>query len=139
MFRSATCSWKRARRASAGFTLIEVLVALTIVAALFSSLSALVVTAARGTRSVEDRLAAFETARALLTMLPNRDQRVPGILSGEMNGYRWRLDASSTAFPDIKTAETTLWVPQALIITMVAPNGATIRLDTIRLHRRPGA
>jgi len=139
LFRSATCSWKRARRASAGFTLIEVLVALTIVAILFSSLSALVVTAARGTRSVEDRLAAFETARGLLAMLPSRDQRVPGTLSGEMNGYRWRLDARPTAFPDVKTAETTLWVPQAVVMTMVAPNGAIIRLDTIRLHRRPGA
>ena len=139
MFRSATCSCKRARRASAGFTLIEVLVALTIVATLFSSLSALVVTAARGNRSVEDRLAAFETARALLAMLPSRDQLAPGTMSGEMNGYRWRLVARPTAFPDVKTAETTPWVPQAVVITMVAPNGATIRLDTIRLHRRPGA
>jgi general secretion pathway protein I len=138
LFRSATCNCKRARRACAGFTLIEVLVALMIVATLFSSLSALVVTAARGNRSVQDRLAGFETARALLTMLPSRDQRVPGTLSGAMNGYRWRLDARPTAFPDVKTAETTLWVPQAVGITMVAPNGATIRLDTIRLHRRPG-
>lgn len=139
MFRSATCNWKRVRSDSAGFTLIEVLVALTIVATLFSSLSALVVTAARGNRSVEDRLVGFETARALLTMLPPRDQLVPGTLSGEMSGYRWRLDASPVVFPDVKTAESTLWVPETVGITMVSPNGATIRLDTIRLHRRPGA
>ena len=139
MFRSATCSWKRAGRDCAGFTLIEVLVALAIVATLFSSLSALVVTAARGNRSVEDRLAGFETARALLTMLPRHDQLVPGRVSGEMNGYRWRVDAAPTALPDVKTAETPLWVPHAVGITMVSPNGAIIRLDTIRLHRRPGA
>jgi hypothetical protein len=28
-------------------------------------------------------------------------------------------------------------VPQAVAITVTSPSGATLRIDTVRLHRRP--
>ena len=79
----------RSRAAEEGFTLIEALVALAIVAASLASIGALIATTARGTRSIEQRLLRLEAARVALTALPDRDQLAPGGVSGELDGHRW--------------------------------------------------
>ena len=55
----------QAKRATAGFTLIEVLVALAIVAVSLSAIGQLVATTARGARSMEEHLTRLETAREI--------------------------------------------------------------------------
>lgn len=120
--------------ATAGFTLIEVLAALTIIAVLFSSLAALVVTTARGTRSIEGHLTELESSRALLTSLPDRDQLVPGTLRGELARYRWQVDISPFNTREVGPAQTT-WAPERITVTLRSPEGRTTHLETVRLHR----
>ncbi len=79
---------------TAGFTLIEVLVALSIVAVSLSSIGALIATTVRGTRSIESHFTRLETAQAILTALPDREQLAPGNFSGEVGDYRWRINVS---------------------------------------------
>ena len=83
-----------ARSNTAGFTLIEALVALSIVTIALTSIGALVATSVRGTRSLEARLVRLQGARTLLTGLPGRDQLAPGRFSGQKGGRPWRLEVS---------------------------------------------
>ena len=57
--------------ATAGFTIIEVLVALAVVAISLSSIGMLMATTVRGTaRSIERQLTELETTRGILAALP---------------------------------------------------------------------
>ncbi|WP_291689037.1 prepilin-type N-terminal cleavage/methylation domain-containing protein, partial [Bradyrhizobium sp.] len=78
----------------AGFTLIEALVALAIVAAVLSSIGAVVATSVKGTRSIDQRLALTGAAETLLAELPARNLLKPGRQSGELAGHRWRIDVA---------------------------------------------
>ena len=82
-----------------GFTLIEVLVALAIVAAALASIGSLIATSVRGTRSIEARLLRLQTMRTVVTALPDRDQLLPGTLAGKSGDQLWRLDISAFNSP----------------------------------------
>src|SRR5437879_12791556 len=99
---------------TAGFTLIEVLVALAIVTVSLSSIGALIATTVRGTRSIESHFTRLETARAVLAALPDREQLVPGNSSGEVNGYRWRMNVSPYA-ANVGTQQS-MWIPQGIAV-----------------------
>ena len=68
----------RRTRGTEGFTLIEVLVALSVVAVTLSAIGSLIAVTTRGARSVSGHLALVETARSIMTGLPGRDQLLPG-------------------------------------------------------------
>jgi general secretion pathway protein I len=122
----------------AGFTLIESLVALAIVAVALTAIGMLVAANIRATRSLEQRLQLIETARAILSALPDRDQLAMGDTRGEIAGQRWRLDvmAFSGSFVDQSVASP--WIPQAVVLRVEAPTGEILRVDTVRLRRNPG-
>ena len=126
-----------AKRRKAGFTLIEVLVALAIVAISLSSIGTLIATTVRGTRTIEGNLARLEIARAIATALPDRDQLAPGDISGELARHRWHIRVSAFAAGN-GTTQQTPWVPQAVVITVQSPAGAPIQISTVRLRRRAG-
>jgi general secretion pathway protein I len=126
------------RHTSAGFTLIEALVALAIIAALFSPIAALIATSARGTRSIEQHLTELEIARTVVTALPERDRLVPGTSSGEIAGYRWQVDVSPFVPAKFGAPDATPWVPHAVVVTVRSPTGALMQIDTVRLRQRPG-
>jgi general secretion pathway protein I len=126
----------RSRAAEEGFTLIEALVALAIVAASLASIGALIATTARGTRSIEQRLFRLEAARAALTALPDRDQLAPGGVSGELDGHRWRLVVAPSN--DARREPQELWLPQTVVIAVQSPSGGVLEIPTVRLHRRSG-
>jgi general secretion pathway protein I len=127
-----------AKRTAAGFTLIEVLVALAIVAVSLSSIGALIATTVRGTRSLEERWTRLEIARAIATALPDRDQLVPANLSGELAGHRWRIDVSPFIANNLARPSVTPWVPQTVVVAVRSPAGSTMQISTVRLHRRTG-
>ena len=68
-------------RGSAGFTLIEVVVTLAVIAAILLSIGSLVSVAVRGTHALDDHLVLVETARAIEAGLPDRDSLTVGTLS----------------------------------------------------------
>jgi len=125
------------RRRAAGFTLIEVLVALAVAAVALVNIGALAATNIRGTRIFEQRLALIATTRAILTALPGREQLLPGEISGEFTDYRWRIDVRPFEARFIDPRRPSPWVPQTLVLTVQAPSGEVLRIDTVRLNRRP--
>ena len=118
----------------AGFTLIEALVALAIVAAVLSSIGAVIATTVKGTRSIDQRLALAGTAETLLAALPARNLLKPGRQSGETAGHRWRIDVSPMQVPDVVDApQTRRFVPLAVSMRVQAPGGPLMQITTVRL------
>jgi general secretion pathway protein I len=126
----------RSRRNRAGFTLIEVLVALAVVAATLSAIGALVAVSMRGARSIEQRLAFRETLRAIVTSLPDRRDLAGGTASGASAGFRWRIDIAPFATNLVDPRTPTLWEPESVVITVRSPSGQTLQINTVRLHRK---
>ena len=119
-----------------GFTLIEALVALSVVAVVLAPIGALIASSARGARSIEAHLTRLETARSIMTALPSRDQLAPGALSGQIARHLWRVDVLPFAAQGPGPLGHVQWVPQAVVVTVKAPSGAPLEINTIRLQRR---
>src|SRR5260370_1253018 len=83
----------RPPRGSLGFTLIEVLVAIAVLAVVLGAIGAVVGNTVRTIRSVDRRLPLLETAQSLIASLPTRDALQPGTQSGTSGEFRWRIDA----------------------------------------------
>lgn len=131
-------SSKAPKDASAGFTLIEVLVALSIVALALASIGALFASTSRGTRSIEAHLTRLKIARAVMTAIPDRDQLVPGDISGEIAGHPWRVDVSPFVTDNIRQQTRIPWQPQTVVVTVQTPTGGAMQFSTVRLQRRSG-
>lgn len=124
------------RHAVAGFTLIEVLVALAIVAVSLTAIGSLTAGTVRGTRAIDQHLALVETARAIAAALSDRSDLAAGSVSGAMNGYRWRLDVVPFRASFVDPQLPTPWEPQAVMITVQSPAGPMLRINSVRLRRR---
>ena len=119
---------------TAGFTLIEALVALAIVAAVLSSIGAVIATTVQGTRSIDQRLALTGAAETLLAALPARNLLKPGRQSGELAGHRWRIDVSPlNAAVTGEAPQTQRFVPLAVNMRLQAPGGPAIQITAVRL------
>jgi general secretion pathway protein I len=118
----------------AGFTLIEALVALAIIAAVLSSIGAVIATTVKGTRSIDQRLALSATAGTLLAALPARNLLKPGRQSGETAGHRWRIEVSPMNVAVASDApQTRRFVPLAISMRLQAPGGPLMQVTTVRL------
>jgi general secretion pathway protein I len=109
--RCATGPAPRRLDANAGFTLIEVLVAIALLAVVLGAIGALVGTTVRNVRAIDRRLPLLETAQNLLATLPDRAGLRPGTQSGVTGDFRWRVDIvalapprSTTGLPDSATS-----------------------------------
>ena len=131
-------STKRECRNSAGFTLIEVLVALAVLAASLAAIGSLAASNIRSTRALDQRLALAATSRAILTGLPDRELLASSNSSGEIAGHRWRLDLLPFVADFVDPRRPTPWVPQAVVLRVQSPSGQLLRLDTVRLRRGQG-
>jgi general secretion pathway protein I len=111
-----------------------VLVALSVVAISLSAIGSLVAVTIRGARSVSGHLALTETARAIMTGLPDRDQLAPGNFSGETANHRWRVDVLPF-YADFISREPVKWAAQTVVVRVQSPNGPILQLNTVRLRR----
>jgi general secretion pathway protein I len=146
----------RTERSEAGFTLIEVLVSIAVLAVVLGAIGALVGTTVRGIRSVDRRLPLLETAQSLVASLPDRGALQPGTQTGGSGDYRWRIDvvplaapAPANALPALGSATTTTaesttappppkWTPLAITVRVQSNDGGPpVRLDTVRLVPAP--
>jgi general secretion pathway protein I len=121
--------------ANAGFTLIEVLVALSIVSIALSSIGSLIASTARGTRSIEAHLSTVEAARAIIAALPDRDQIALGATTGEMAHQQWRVEVSPFSIEKTDRRIQTPWVPQTIVASVLSPTGVALQISTVRLQR----
>jgi general secretion pathway protein I len=122
----------------AGFALIEVLVALAVVAVSLAAIGSLVAANIRATRDLDQRLALVDTTRSIVAGMPDREQLGPGNISGEIADHRWKLDVLSFAGNFIDPGQNTPWVPQTVVLRVEGPGGQMLRVDTVRLRPRPG-
>ena len=125
----------RRTRGTEGFTLIEVLVALSVVAVTLSAIGSLIAVTIRGARSVSGHLALVETARSIMTGLPDRGELGPGNFSGEAAGHRWRVDVLPFYANFIDPAASN-WIPETVVVRVQSPAGPILQVNTVKLRRR---
>ena len=121
----------KSETATAGFTLIEVLVALALVAISLSSMVGLMASTGRAVRSTEDFLTVLSTAANVMAAVPDRGQ-LPGLPGS--GGARWRVDVTPYRDPDMKAQDNSVWEPELVVVTVEA-SGAR-QFSTIRLRRK---
>jgi general secretion pathway protein I len=122
----------------AGFTIIEVLVALALVAVVIVSIGSLMATNMRGVRSVEQHVTLMQVARTVMTAsIPPRAELRPGTSSGEIDGYRWTVDVSPLGGEWMADGADVTWLPELVRIRVRSPTGAMSDIRTVRLMQRP--
>ena len=124
-----------AEPATGGFTLIEALVALAIVAIALSSIGALIAGTVRGTAVIEGKLNRLGVANAVMQSLPDRHQLAMGPVAAESDGHRWQVGTAPFATNTPLPSE---WVPQRVVVTVESQSAGAIEISTVRLLRRPG-
>ena len=120
---------------TAGFTLIEALVALAIIAVVLGTIGSVIATTVKGTRAIDQRLALAGTAETLLADLPARSQLKPGRRSGELAGSRWRVDVAPMNVPGGDPASDR-FVPLAVNLRLQRADGSAIQGTTVKLVPR---
>lgn len=120
-----------------GFTLIEVVVALAVVATTLAAIGSVIVTTTKSARGIEERLALAGVAESLLNGMAERNALRPGRTTGETQDRRWRMDVSPLS-PESGEAEAMDWKPFAINIQVQSPAGQSIQFTTVRLLPRSG-
>jgi general secretion pathway protein I len=126
-------------RPDAGFTILEVLIALAIVAMSIVAIGSVMSTNSRGVTALENHVALVETAQTLLaTEIPPRKELAPGTKAGQLRNHRWQVDVSPVggdweAPNDSKVG----WTPELVKIHVRSPTGEQLDLSTVRLVARP--
>lgn len=125
-------------RREAGFTIIEVLIALAIVAFVIVGIGSVMSTNARGVRALENHVALVQTAQTVLaTAIPPRKDLAPGMLSGQIRDYRWQVDIGPVGGGWVVGDADAAWLPELVRVRVRSPSGATMELETVRLMRGP--
>lgn len=120
---------------AAGFTLIEALVALAIIAVVLGTIGSVIATTVKGTRAIDQRLALAGTAETLLADLPARSLLKPGRQSGQLAGSRWRLDVAPMNVAGGDPA-TDRFVPLAVNLRLQRADGSMVQVTTVKLVPR---
>ena len=127
----------RSIRASAtekdGFTLIEALCALAVLAAGLSAVAQLAGSNMRAAIHAEEHLAGVAALRKVVADLPPRNGTPRGVLNGALGSYAWRMEAMS--LDATAPAGNVCWEPQKIALSVRSPTGATVSVDMIRLRR----
>ena len=83
-------------------------------------------------------MADIENAQQILAGLPGRNELANRTLSGDMAGYRWRLDAKPFNAAFLAPRAQTPWTPETIVLTVQGPSGAPLSFDMVRLVRTGG-
>jgi general secretion pathway protein I len=128
---------RRPNSHSRGFTLVESLVALAVMMLLLAAIGGLAATSLRSGRYVERHLAHIDITRQIVAGLPARSELAKPSLSGDIAGYRWRLDTAPYRPDFFAPKSATPWTPQIIALRVESPNGGVTSVDTVRLIKTP--
>jgi general secretion pathway protein I len=124
-------------RRDAGFTIIEVLIALAIVAVGIVAIGSVMATNVRGVRSLEQHVALMQATRTVIAAgIPARAKLGPGALSGQTDDYRWTIEVGPLGGDWAVPGADVAWVPELVRIRVRSPSGATSDIRTVRLIHR---
>lgn len=121
----------------AGFTLVEVLVAFTILSLATIILQQAVAVTLDSTSRARERVEGEDIARTLLTgpIEVGADNLKPR--SGQMNGYDWTLSFETTQLPDAPNPETggdtARWAAVRMTVSVRGKSRNGVVVDSIRL------
>jgi general secretion pathway protein I len=119
---------------AAGFTIIEVLIALAVVTVSIVAIGSVMSTNLRGVRSLEQHVALMQTARAVMAAdVPPRAEIGVGTWSGKTNDHQWRIAVGPMGNEWGAAGEKTAWIPALVRIQVRSPTGAVMDLSTVRL------
>jgi general secretion pathway protein I len=122
----------------AGFTIIEALVALAIVAVSLAAIGSLMGSSARGTRQLEQHVALVQAAyNALWLSFPSRSPPSSSTQSDRSAEHAWRADLEPFAIDFGTPTGEVLWVPRKVKLRVQSGSGALVDLETVRLFRKP--
>jgi len=125
-------------RRNAGFTIIEVLVALAIVAVSIVAIGSVMSTNVRGVRSLEQHVTLMQAVRSVMTAeLPPRAELGLGTLSGRTSGHQWKIDVGPMGEEWDAAGADVAWIPALVRIQVRSPSGAVTDLKTVRLIQVP--
>lgn len=119
----------------AGFTILEVLIAIAVVAIVLGAIGGVVASTTRGVRSVEQHVVLMETARSVAAALRSREALTSAQTSGELFGNRWQIGTSPIMDGPVVVDSRATWIPQLMKMRVQSPSGAAVTIDTIRLQR----
>lgn len=118
----------------AGFTIIEVLIALAVVTISVIAIGSVMSTNARGVRVLEQHVTLMETARAVMAAeVPSHAKLAFGVLSGKANDLQWRIDVSPMGEEWQAKGTDAAWIPALVRVQVRSPSGAVSDLRTVRL------
>jgi general secretion pathway protein I len=119
---------------TAGFTIIEVLIALAVVAVSIVAIGSVMSTNARGVRSLEQHVTLMQTVRSVMAVdVPPRAQIGGGTWSGKTNDHGWRIDVSPMGDEWGAAGDKVTWIPALVRIQVRSPSGAVMDVRTVRL------
>lgn len=132
------------RRRTAGFALLEVLVAVAVAAVLMAALMRAFATTWTGIAVVREEVESMMVARAVLSATGPRSNLVDTTQNGVLGAYTWSLSIKEAPLPaapvqptnpDAGAANVQPWKLYRILVVITAPNGRSTSLDTLRLGR----
>ena len=119
---------------SAGFTIIEVLIALAVIAVSIVAIGSVMSTNVRGVRTLEQHVTLMQAVRTIAaTDVPSREKIGFGTWSGRTSDHQWRIDVSPMGEEWAATGSDVAWIPALVRVQVRSPSGAVTDLRTVRL------
>lgn len=132
---AASSSTSDRRNKRGGFTLLEALVALALVAAFFATLAPFLFHARRLMNNAEKRIAAHILLRTLLNAPFDRFHLANTARAGTFNGLHWRVVATPFAIDAAPSDRAQSWTAYRIVASVSAGPGQTMTAETIRLGK----
>jgi len=131
-FSSSPCNQADKR---SGFTLLEALVALTLLLAFVSVLVPYLFHARRIMDNSEQRIAAQILLRTLLNAPFDRSHLANAVRAGELNGLHWRIVAKSMAADNAPSRNSRSWTAYRVAASVSWGIGQSVAAETVRLAK----
>jgi general secretion pathway protein I len=119
---------------TAGFTILEVLIALAVVAVSIVAIGSVMSTNVRGVRSLEQHVTMIQATRAVMATEISSHAKIGfGTWSGRTSDHQWRIDISPMGKEWGAASKDVDWIPALVRVQVRSPSGAVTDLRTVRL------